>query len=470
MKPKNSLNKKKIDKNYSSKNLIIFLASFASFLTGFSASVIAVALPSISSDFAINAITQNWLATSFLLSIAIFSLPFGTLSGKIGLKKFYVIGLILFIIGSIFASISFSATILIISRVIQGIAGAMLNVAGFAMITEDLRSHERGKAIGIAVASAYVGLTLAPVLGGILTHNLGWQSIFYIVIPIIIITAIVIFFKIKEEWVIGKNDPFDYLGSIIYSFGILLFMYGFTILNELTGVLLAVIGLGLLIGFGIWELKHKFPVFHVEAFKNIEFTSSTIASLISYLATFVVTYILNYHFQYIENMNPQTSGIILIVAPALMGIVAPFSGTLSDKINPEKLSAIGMALVAVSIFILIFLNKDTPLFIIILSMVIQGIGYGLFLSPNTNTIMNSAPKEYPSLASATISTVRVVGQTMSLGILTVVFAVVMGSVSIIPKYYPLLIQSSQIVCIISTILCLIAIVFSIIGSKIKIKT
>ena len=454
-------------KKSSSKNLIIFLAAFTSFLTAFATSAIAVALPAIANQFLINAVMLNWLSTSFLLAIAIFSVPFGKLAGKIGLKKFFIIGIIGFIIGCAGAALSFSANILIFFRVIQGIASAIINVTVFAMITESLAPQERGRGIGITISSVYIGLTLAPVLGGVLTQNLGWQSIFYVIVPLLFIPLVLALFKVREEWVTGKKDPFDFIGTIVYGFGILLFMYGFTILNQIFGIVLTIIGLALLIVFVIWELRHKFPVFHVEFFKNTTFSTSTLAALISYLATFVVTIILSYHLQFIKGLDPQTTGLILIVTPALMAIIAPFSGNLSDKINPQKLSALGMGFVTVAIFILIFLDAKTPLFVIIISMFLQGIGYGIFSSPNTNSIMGSVPRKFASLASATVSTVRVIGQTMSLGMLTVIFAIVMGSAPIIPKFYPLLIQSSQIAFIISTVLCVIAIIASLVGVKSK---
>ncbi|MCL2157236.1 MAG: MFS transporter, partial [Methanobrevibacter sp.] len=406
-------------KKPSSKNLIIFLAAFTSFLTAFSTSSIAVALPVIAKEFMIDVILQNWLATSFLLAIAIFSVPFGKLSGKFGLKRFFSLGLILFIGGTVGASLAFSAYSLIFFRVIQGIAGSMLTVAGFAMVTEALPPNERGKGIGMTVSSVYVGLTLAPVLGGILTENLGWQSIFYLIIPLLFIPLILSIFKVQEEWVIDRDHPFDFIGATIYAFGILLFMYGFTILNQSTGVILTVIGLLLLIVFALFELRQKFPVFHVELFKNVKFASSNLAALISYLATFVVTYILSYHFQYIMHLSPLEAGMYLIFTPALMAILAPFSGKLSDKFEPQKLSALGMGFVTIALFLLIFLNEGTPLYVVIISMILQGIGYGIFSSPNTNSIMGSVPRKLAPVASATVSTVRVIGQTMSLGMLTV---------------------------------------------------
>ena len=454
---------------YPHKNLIIFLAAFTSFITAFSTSAINVAIPSIASEFAIDAIVQNWILMSFLLTIAVFSVPFGKISGKIGLKKFFLIGIIVFILGSIGASFAFSAYSLIFFRVVQGIASAILNVAGFAIITEALPPKERGKGIGLTVSSVYIGLAFAPVLGGILTQHLHWQSIFYVIIPLLFIPLIITFWKVKDEWITCKEDSFDYIGTIVYSAGILLFMYGFTILNENIGIVLTVLGIALLIGFALWELREKFPVFNVELFKNTKFSSSALAALISYLATYAVITILSYYFQYIKGWDPQMTGIVLIVTPALMAIIAPFSGKLSDKIEPQKLSAIGMGFVTVALFLLVFLEKNTPLIIIIVAMVLQGIGYGIFSSPNMNSIMGSVPRKLTPVASATVSTVRVIGQTMSLGMLTVIFAVVMGSVKIVQEQFSNLMISLDIAFMISCILCLVAVVFSLIGVKSNVK-
>ena len=230
---------------------------------------------------------------------------------------------------------------------------------------------------------------------------------------------------------------------------------------------MAIIGAILLIAFIYLELRVKYPVFNVRVFKNTKFLSSNLASIISYIATFLVTYVLNYHFQYILGYNETLTGVLLLVTPLLMAIASPISGNLSDKINPQKLAAIGMSFVTLALFILIFLNAETPLYVIIVAMVLQGIGFGIFASPNTNLVMSTVePKETPT-ASVTITVMRVVGQTLSLAMLTVIFAIIMGNVAFVPKNFPQLIESSSTACIISTILCAIAILASLWGLKSK---
>ncbi|MDL2271150.1 MFS transporter, partial [Methanobrevibacter sp. OttesenSCG-928-I08] len=404
-----------------------------------------------------------------LLAIAICSVPAGKLTGKYGLKKSLFIGVLIFLFGSIGSALAFSSYSLLFFRILQGIGAAILNVTSLAMIVEALPPKNRGRGVGINVAGTYIGLSLAPVIGGILTYNFGWRSVFYLTIPFIILVLILTVVKIKTEWITGENESFDKLGSVLFSIGILLFIYGFTVIHEYSGILLVIIGLGLLAYFVYWELKQRYPVFSMSLFKNAKFTSSIAASLISYFATFVITYILNYHLQYIRGFDSQTAGFFLIVTPLMMAIISPFAGRLSDKINPQKLAAIGMSLVSIALIILCFLNENFPLYLIIVAMFLQGLGYGLFSSPNTNSIMSSVPKKDTSTASAAVSTVRVIGQTLSLGMLTVIFAIIMGNVPIIPANYNLLISSSQIACIISVICCVIAVFASLVGLKSKDK-
>lgn len=449
----------------SKKNYILIAACLASFLSAFATSAVVVALPSIARQFSMDVVTQNWVMVSFLLTIAIISIPIGKLANKYGLKKSFIIGIVIFIIASIISAMANSSLLLILARIIQGIASAILSVMSLAMVTEALPPNERGKSIGITISSVYIALAIAPVIGGILNYNLGWPSIFLFTVPFAIIPLYIAIFKIKKEWVHSSKGKFDYVGSLVLAIAILFIVYGFTILNQLFGQILTVLAIILFIIFAYWELRVKNPVFCVSLFKNFKFASSTVAAIISYLATFAVTYMLNYHFQYIIGLNSQMAGIILVITPIMMAILAPLSGRLSDKIDPQKLAALGMGFVSVALLMLIFLDKSTSIEYIIVTMFLQGIGYGLFSSPNTNAIMGSVERKFASSASAIVSTMRVVGQTLSAGLFTMILALVMGAVPIIPEYYSLLTESCQFMAIVSTVLCIIAVFTSLVGVR-----
>ena len=441
---------------------IIIVSIISSFAVAFTSNAVSVALPVIAHDLNISNIMQNWIVSIYLLIIAAASVPFGKICVKYGLKLTYEIGLIVYMIGAILSGMAPDISVLIISRIIQALGSAILFVNGMALITAQLPENKRGQSIGFTVTGVYIGLALAPTISGILSQNVSWRSVFYVTIPLTLISLFLLM-RIKKEWKMEEEKPIDIRGSLLYVVGIILLMYGFTRINESVGIILFILGILVLAEFIKYELKIKNPIYEIRLFKNKIYTASNIASLISYFATFVVTYILNYHFQYIHGLDPQTSGIVLVVTPVIMAIIAPISGRLSDKYPPQIITAIGMGLVTIALFILTFLDKTTPFALVLLAMILQGVGFGFFSSPNSNIIMSSVDKDDAGTASASLSTVRTIGQSFSLGLLTVVFAFIMGNVPIIPSNYYLLIQSSQMTMAIATFLCLIVVFLSLKG-------
>ena len=446
---------------------VILISFLTSFFGVFLSNGIIIGVPAIANDFAMNNVIQNWIPTIFFLVMAVFTVPAGQISGKFGVKKSLFIGVIVFLIGSTGAALSFSTESFMLFRIIQGASVAFINVSAMAMVVSAVKPQNRGKALGFTVTGVYLATSLSPVICGFLVYNLGWRSIFYVVIPFLVLCIVLIILKVPQEWQTYKDDKIDKIGSIIYSIGILLFIYGFTNLINTNGLVCTMTGIVLLVIFAAWELRQKSPVFNMNLFKNTKFTSSNIAALCSYLAIMVVTTILNYHFQYVRGWNAQMAGMILIVTPIIMAILAPNTGKLSDRIHPQKLAAAGMAIATIALLILTFLNKDTPLYLVILAMVLQGIGMGLFSSPNMNAIMSSVPPKDAPTASASQATMRTIGQTMSLGLLTLIFAWIMGNLALSTQYADLIVKSSQIICTICMFACLVSIFASLVGIKSK---
>ena len=447
------------------KNLILFICAVLSFFAVFAVNSVMVVIPTIAAEFHMNNIVQNWAIIIFLLVVAVLSVPAGQISGKYGLKKGTIISVVLFILISIANVLVTSSEQFLLCRLILGISLSFFNVTSMAMVVSAFRPEERGKALGITITGVYIALSLAPVLGGILNYHLGWRSVVLFGVPFLLVILALLFTKVDEEWITFGGIPLDVKGSVAYGIGMVLFIYGFTILNTSLGVILTVLGVIVLIIFGLIELREAHPVFDIRFFKNRKFLSANFASLCAYLATFAVTTILNYHLQYIKGMDSQTAGIILLAAPLCQVILAPIAGRLSDKYVPQVLAAIGMSLGTISLLLFSFLNEATSIEFLIVSMIIYGIGFGLFSPPNTNVIMSSVPPKDTSVASAAVATMRTVGQAMSLGILTLVFAFVMGNVPIVEQYYPLLISSCQITCIICMVLCVASVFASLVGIK-----
>ena len=447
------------------KNLILFICAVLSFFAVFAVNSVMVVIPTIAAEFHMSNIVQNWAIIIFLLVVAVLSVPAGQISGKYGLKKVTIISVVLFILISIVNAMVTSSEQFLACRLVLGISLAFFNVTSMAMVVSAFEPHERGKALGITITGVYIALSLAPVLGGILNYQLGWRSVVLFGVPFLLVILALLLTKVDEEWITFENIPLDVKGSLAYGVGMVLFIYGFTILNEPLGVVLTVLGIAILIIFGWIELRQDHPVFDVRFFKNRKFLSSNFASLCAYLATFAVTTILNYHLQYIKGLDSQTAGIILLAAPLCQVVLAPIAGRLSDKYVPQILAAIGMGLGTVSLVLFSFLNESTTLEFLIVSMIIYGVGFGLFSPPNTNVIMSSVPPKDTSVASASVATMRTVGQAMSLGLLTLVFAFVMGDVPIVEQYYPLLISSFQITCLICVVLCIASVFASFVGIK-----
>ncbi len=443
----------------------IIITSITTFFVAYVSSAISIALPIMAKYFYMDDILQNWISLVYLLVIAVFSIPCGFFSKKYGLKNSLLIGTIIFLAGSIFSPLANSSAIIIASRAIEGLGAAFLYVSGTAIIVKAVPDKIRGLALGINLSTFYIGLTIAPFLGGFLSSHYGWQTIFYIQIPFLIVAIFLIFFKIHQNWITVNNEPIDVVGLIFSSLAILILMYGFTILNQIQGIILIIIGIIITLFYIKWSLKQKYPTFNLRLFKNTNFATSNIASLTSYIGIYVLTYVLNYHFQYINGFSSQLSGTLLIIAPLIMTFSAILSGRVSDKKNPQLISMIGLMMVLICTIMITFMNKTSSLNYIILAMIFYGIGYGLFASPNTKVIMSSVPSKENSTASASVAASKYIGKTISLALFTVIFSIIMGNVSINPSNYALVILSSQITCGICTLFIIIALISTIIGYK-----
>ncbi len=451
--------------NNSIRIVALLVATLANFLTPFMSSAVNIALPAIGAEFSASAIILSWIPTAYLLAAAMFAVPFGRISDIYGMKRIFSYGVIIFTITSLLSAVAPSAESLIIFRLLQGIGSAMIFVTGLAIITSVYPPNQRGKAIGINIATVYIALSLGPVLGGIMTQYLGWRSLFYVMVPLCVFILALTYWKLKDEWAECKGEKFDLTGSIIYSIVLVMVMYGFSLLPSITGISLVVLGILGFIGFLIFEMRIESPVLNVGLFKNRTFAFSNLAALINYSATFAVTFLLSLYLQYIKALDPLSAGLILVAQPVMMAIFAPVAGRLSDKFVPHRIAALGMALSTVGLAIFTLINSQTSIGFITIGLVILGIGFGLFSSPNTNAIMGSVERRFYGVASAMVSTMRLLGQTLSMGLALMVFAIFIGNVTITPQQYPALLNSIQTVFIVCTVMCFVGIFAALIRQK-----
>jgi len=447
--------------NKISKSTVLFTISIASFLTPFMMSATNIALPSIQRDFSADAVTLSWIATSYLLSTAVFLVPAGKIADIYGRKKLFILGIVIFTLASLFSAFVPSIEWLIGMRVLQGLGGSITMTTAVAILTSVYPPQERGKAIGINVSMVYVGLSLGPTLGGILTSLLGWRSIFYMSAPLGVITLFLTLYYLKGEWADAQGETLDIPGSLIYALTLIAVTYGFTLLPNYSGIVFLLIGMLGGVIFVKRQLRVQYPVFNVRLFKNNRvFAFSNIAALINYGATMSVTFLLSLYLQYIQGMTPQAAGLLMIVQPVVQAVLSPFAGKLSDRVEPALISSSGMAFTALGLFLLIFLNTNTSLPYIVLASIILGIGFALFGSPNTNAIMSSVSKQYYGIASGSVATMRLLGQNLSMALATLMITLYVGKTQISPFTYDLFLQSTHTTFIIVTILCIIGIYFS----------
>jgi len=454
--------------NGTSKRMVLLVTTIASFIFPFALSSVNIALPTIAKELSLDAVTLSWIATAYLLSSAALQVPFGRIADIYGRKKIFTFGTVIVTLSSLLSGMANSATMLISCRVFQGIGSAMVIGNAAALLITVFPANDRGKVLGINVAAVYMGLSLGPVLGGVLTHHLGWRSIFFLSALLGLVVIGVTLWKLKGEWTGAKGERFDLVGSVIYVLGLVALIYGFTLLPAMSGVWLIIGGAIGLSAFTRWEMRTRSPVLDISLFRNSKaFTFSNLAALINYSATWAISFLISLYLQYLKGFNPESAGLILVAMPAMQAILSPLAGRLSDRIEPRLIASAGMALTTVGLIIFIFLNKETPLGLIVGNLILMGFGFALFSSPNTNAVMSSAPKAAYGVASATLGTMRAVGMVLSMGVAMLMFALYIGRVQITPEYYPLFQESMNVSFIIFAVLCFGGIFASLARGKVR---
>ncbi len=436
------------------KSYVLIIATLTSFLPPFMASSINIALPAIGAEFNMDAVLLGWIATSYLLSAAVFMVPFGKLADIYGMKKIFILGLAIFTASSLLAMFAPSSSILIAARILQGIGSAMIFGTGTAILVNVFPLRERGKVLGINASSVYLGLTLGPFIGGLLTQYFGWRSLFLVNVILGLVPLALAIWKLVGEWAEAQEEKFDLIGSVIYSLMLVAVMFGFSQLPGIEGIALVAAG-GLAFVLLIrWEARVRYPVLDVNLFlHNRVYAFSNLAALISYSATFAVGFLLSLYLQYIKGLEPDQAGLVLLLQPLVMTLFSPYAGRLSDRIEPRIVATAGMALTFLAVLSLAFLDSETSIYVISISLLVLGFGLSLFTSPNTNAIMSSIERRCYGVGSATLGTMRLVGQVMSMGIAMLVFSVFLGKVEIVPEYYPQFVASVKVAFAIFAALC-----------------
>ncbi len=446
----------------------LIAATLASFLTPFMDSAINIALPAISREFAMDAILLSWVRTAYLLATAMFLVPLSKVADIHGRKRVFTCGAAVFTGAALLAGLSTSSAMLIGARVVQGVGSAMIFGTGVAILTSAFPPGERGRVLGINVAATYLGLSIGPFLGGILTEQLGWRSIFFTVVPLGLLVITFVVWRLQGEWAEAQGETFDLVGSILYALGLVALMYGFSRLPGMAGAGLILAGVGGLALFIAWELTVRNPVLSIQLLiRNRPFAFSNLAALINYSATAAVAFLLSLYLQNIKGLSPQEAGLVLITQPLMMATFSPVSGRLSDRIEPRIIASAGMGVTAVGLGLLILIGPTTPIWTIVARLALLGFGFALFSSPNTNAIMSSVERRFYGIASGMVGTMRLMGQMLSMGIATLLFALYIGRVEIGPENYSQFLTSTTVAFAIFALLCAGGVFASLIRGNIR---
>lgn len=312
----------------------------------------------------------------------------------------------------------------------------------------------RGEVLGINAAAVYTGLSVGPFVGGILIHHFGWRSIFLANVPVYLLIIGLIFWKIKGEWTEDVEGGFDFAGSVLLGLSMAAVMFGLSLMPATKAGWLIATGLAGLALFYRWELKVSNPILRIHLFQdNPVFTYSNLAALVNYSATAGVVFLLSFYLQYIKGLDPESAGLVLIAQPVVMAVFSPVAGRISDKIEPGVIASVGMAVSTIGLILLAFIGPGTSIGFIVGVLALFGLGFGLFSSPNTNAVMSSVEKKYYGVASATLGTMRLTGQMLSIGLAMLIFSLHIGKVPITPERYPQLLLSIKTAFIVFAAVC-----------------
>ena len=408
--------------------IVLLMTSIGAFMAPLDGSIVSVSLPSITMDLNMSYAMAIWVPTAYLAALTVLLLSIGRLSDMRGRKWFFISGFVIFTLASFLCSISSNGLQLIAFRIIQGAGAAFIGATSTAIVTDVFPNKDRGKALGINTMSVYVGLAVGPSLGGFLTSVVGWRSIFYVNVPIGLFVVALSLLKLRESSV-PKQKRFDLTGAFSFSLGIVPMLLALTLggiygwSSFLTVGLLVTAGAFLILFVFTERKKGDEAMLQTSLFSsNRLFSAANISALLNYTSFFGVSFFISFYLQRVLNESALQAGIILFVMPVAMAVLSPVSGWLSDKFGSRILSSFGMSLICAGLLWASTLTLTSSSTDVAIRLFIIGFGMGLFSSPNTSAVMGSVEKSRLGIASGTLSTMRFLGQSLSLAMMSAVFA------------------------------------------------
>ncbi len=412
---------------HANKWAVLALAAAGGFMTTLDSSIVNIGLPAIAHTFGIGVSGAiEWVIIGYLVVIAAVLLSLGRLADMVGRKAIYEMGLVIFVLGSIFSGAAPSLTILILARLFQGLGGALIFSVNIAMITSVFPASQRGQALGLNAIVVALGVSAGPTFGGLITQYLTWRWIFYINVPIGIIVFIASM-RILTEGLHRNKGRFDPGGAVLFAVGLASLTLGLSFGQEwgwtspglVTALLVGVVALVAAI---LVERRVSDPILRLSLLRNRVFASANISFILCMLALFAPGFLLPFYFEELRGFSVIQAGLFLTPLPLVLAIMAPLSGSLADRIGSRLLSPLGLAIACLGLFLLSQLTIQNSSWDIIWRLVVTGIGQGLFQAPNTRALMSAAPQNEQGIASGVLATGRVIGQAISVALAGSLFA------------------------------------------------
>lgn len=405
----------------------LFVAMVTSFMAPFMSSALNLSITDISTEFNAPAGISTWVVNAYTLSTAAFSACMGSLADLRGRRQMILVGCVAFAATSALCALSTNIYLLIAFRFLTGISAAVVLAANVPLMLLYFAPQVKGRMLGISVSSVFVGIALGPTLGGVLNDTLGWRAIFALGI-VLSVLAFVFCLRLKDD---SQDAPvsFDHRGNTLFVIAIVLLMLGLTELaTQQWGPFVLVAGVLVLIVFVLFEWRCEHPMIHVRLFaESRAYGFSNLATMLNFAAVFAVAYTMAIYLQNVKGLDAAVAGLLLVVQPLAQVVLAPVSGRLSDRFAPAAIATTGVALCTCSLGMLLTLSADTPLWFIVIALIVLGIGLGAFSAPNNNAILSCVDRSHYSEANATVSTMRGIGQTTSLALASTMLSSSLGS-------------------------------------------
>jgi len=410
---------------------VLLAIGAGTFMSALDTSVVNTILPIVNAYFKSDIATVEWVVITYLLLVSGLLPSFGRLGDIYGHKSVYMIGFFIFILSSLLCAIAPTIYTLIAARAIQAIGAAMLSSNSPAILTKSFPSQQRGQALGLQATMTYAGLITGPSLGGWLADAFSWRSVFYINLPVGLIAMLLSYMAIPKDKIRETRETFDIPGAIFFMGGLVSLLFG---LNQGSDYGWSSLPILSLFGFSIIcviifisvEKRHNRPMLDLSLFRHRVFTTSVISAILNYICVYCVLFLMPFYLIQGRDLSSSQSGLILSAQPLIMALVAPISGTISDKIGARAPGMVGMGLLSIGLFLLSRLNLQTPILYILISLVTTGLGIGIFISPNNSALMGAAPGNRQGIAAGILATSRNVGMVLGIGFSGAIFTTILA--------------------------------------------